>query len=345
MLGRDEAFATRIEEGQIKPLPVSWKYLIKLPSGGFVELGTKDKNTAFYIAQVTPSESIRQKDIDEAKTYINILLAEANRLRNELFNPEREFERKGDLKSYYLFNVYRANYLSALAMLTIAESGEATLHQETLRYDARTPEFRDKKKRAHIDDSILRCGMFYCSTVTYFFMALEGFVNLIFHVFLKNKFRHEAPSLEQRFDLGQKLTFMTSLCDGFKVDSALSSTIISDFKKLQKYRNSLFHSKVEDSLKSLSFVEDGFSYTCDIKDTFLPSRKAELTLQDVINFRKHVDRIRDEILNSMNRDTRVLTTNCIMKEAFIPIRVLETGKLALPSKRRTVLPKKHTGRP
>jgi hypothetical protein len=339
VLGEDKAFAVKIEAGQIKPHPVNWKYLIKLPSGGIVELGTKDKNTAFYIGQVTLSESTHQKNGDEAKTYINILLGEANRLRNDLFNPKREFEKKEGLKSYYIFNVYRANYLSALAMLRIAKSEETTLSQEGLRYDARTSDLQDKKKRAHIDDSILRCGMFYCSTVTYLFMALEGFVNLVFHVFLKNQFRHEAPSIEQRFDLGQKLTFMTSLCEGFKENSALSPTIFSDFKKLQKYRNSLFHSKVEDSLKTLSFFEDGFIYSYDIKDPFLPSRRAELTLQDVNDFRKLVDKIRDEILNSMNRDTRMLTNNCIMKEAFIPIRVFETGELALVSKRRTVSPK------
>lgn len=344
VLGGDEAFAAKIEGGQVKPFPVNWKYLIKLPSGGIVELGTRDKNTAFYIAQVSRSESTQREDSDEANTYINILLAEANRLRNDLFKPEREFEKRDDLKSYYVFNVYRANYLSALAMLRIAESGETTLRQEGLRYDARTSDLQDKKKRAHIDDSMLKCGMFYCSTVTYFFMALEGFVNLIFHVFLKNEFRHEAPSMEQRFDLGQKLTFMTSLCDGFKENSPVSSTIISDFKKLQKYRNSLFHSKVEDSLKSLSFVEDGFIYTYDIKDTFLPSRKAELTLQDVNSFHKLVDKITDEILNSMNRDTRVLTNNCIMKEAFIPIRVLETGELALLTNRRSISPKQHNRR-
>lgn len=88
-------------------------------------------------------------------------------------------------------------------MHEIAEFGETKLRQEGLKYDARTSELQDKKKRAHIDDSILRCGMFYCSTVTYFFMALEGFVNLIFHVFLKDKFRHEAPQWNNALILGK----------------------------------------------------------------------------------------------------------------------------------------------
>ncbi len=32
-------------------------------------------------------------------------------------------------------------------------------------------------------------GVYYSSTVLYLFMAFEGFVNLIYHAFLKDKFR------------------------------------------------------------------------------------------------------------------------------------------------------------
>jgi hypothetical protein len=329
LLGRDEAFVSKIEAGQIRPLPVSWKYLIKLPSGGIVELGSKDRNTIFYIACIKRSESTKQKDSDEAKTFISRMLEEANRLRNDVFKPEREFEKREGLKWYFVFNVYRANYLSALRMLRIAKSEEAKLHHEALRYDARTSDFNDKKKRNHIDESLLTSGMFYCSTITYFFIALEGFVNLIFHVFLKNQFRHETFSIEQRFDLGQKLSLMTSLCKGFRGNSAVPSTMLSDFKKLQKYRNSLFHSKVEDSLKTLCFVEDGFVYTYDIKDIFLPSQKFKLSVEDVNNFRNIVDKIIADILRSMNRDARMRTKNRIMKEVHLRIDVSETGELTL----------------
>jgi hypothetical protein len=214
-------------------------------------------------------------------------------------------------------------------MLRIAKSEEAKLHHEALRYDARTSDFNDKKKRNHIDESLLTSGMFYCSTITYFFIALEGFVNLIFHVFLKNQFRHETFSIEQRFDLGQKLSLMTSLCKGFRGNSAVPSTMLSDFKKLQKYRNSLFHSKVEDSLKTLCFVEDGFVYTYDIKDIFLPSQKFKLSVEDVNNFRNIVDKIIADILRSMNRDARMRTKNRIMKEVHLRIDVSETGELTL----------------
>jgi len=52
VIGKEEAFASKIEAGEIKPFPVNWKYLIRLPSGGIVEMGTRDNNTIFYIAQV-----------------------------------------------------------------------------------------------------------------------------------------------------------------------------------------------------------------------------------------------------------------------------------------------------
>lgn len=327
--GRDEAFASKIERGQIKPLPVNWKYLIRLPSGGIVELGTKDRNTVFYIAHVIRSESTQQKDGDETRAFINRLLAEANRLRHELFSPKREFEKRQGLKLYFLFNVYRANYLSALTMLRLAKSKEAKLRQAGLRYDARTTDLKDDKKREYIEKALLKSGMFYCSTITYLFMALEGFVNLIFHVFLKDQFRHEAISIEERTDLRQKLTLMPALCKGFKENTAVSATILSDFKKLQDYRNSLFHSKVKDSLKNLCYVEDGFIYTYEIKDTFVPSLKLKLSIDDVKNFQSSVDKTIADVLRSMDRETRMQTKNHIMKDAYLRISVSETGNLTL----------------
>ncbi len=128
VLGKDDAFASKIQRGQIKLRPVNWKYLIRLPSGGIVELGTRDKTTVFYVAQVTRSHGTQQKDTGETKAFIDRILAEANRLRNELFSPKREFEKREGLKLYFLFNIYRANYLSALTMLRIAKSQDPGGH-------------------------------------------------------------------------------------------------------------------------------------------------------------------------------------------------------------------------
>jgi hypothetical protein len=263
------------------------------------------------------------------------MLEEANRLRGQLFNPIKEFEKEEGLRLYLLFNVYLSNYLSAQTMLSIAESQEADLRDEFLRYDARTSDLYDEEKRKHIDQFMLTCGMFYCSAITYFFMALEGFVNLVFHAFLKKSFRDKDFNTDQRLDLEQKLRFMASLCNGFNENSGVSSTILSGFKMLKNYRNSLFHSKVEDSLKSLCFVEDGFLYNYDMdayKDRFLPSHKIKLTAKDVIEVKRIVDEIVSSILKSMNQDARMRTENYILKEPHIPFVVSETGDIVLGRK-------------
>ena len=332
VIGIDENTAFEIQTGKIKPFLINWRYLIRLPSGGIVELATRDKNTIFYIAQLILP--LRDEKIDglEAKKFINLLLEEANRQKKQLFNPKKQFEKQEGIRLYLLFNVYLSNYLSAKTMLGTAEALESELLQEFLRYDARTPDIYDEEKRKHFDQHMLTCGMYYCSAISYFFMSLEGFINLVFHAFLKKRFRDKEFRTDQRFDLEQKLRLMSVLCVGFNENVEMDTAVLSGFKKLKNYRNSLFHSKVEDSLKGLCFVEDGFIYTYDIEeynDYFLPAHKIKLTVSDVIEVNKLVDDIVNYILESMNQSTRNITEKYILKKPQIPITILESGELVV----------------
>jgi len=300
-----------------------------------VGLGTRDRNTVFDISKVVRPGKSEKEDSEEARKFIDLILEEANRLSSQLFNPIKDFEKREGLKLYLLFNVYLSNYVSGETILSIAESQEATLQAEALKYDARTSEYTDEEKRKHLHQSMLTCGTYYCSAITYFFMALEGFVNLVFHAFLKNSFRDKDFNIEERFDLEQKLRFMTSLCNGFEENNVLSSTILSKFKTLKKYRNSLLHSKVEESLKSLVFVEDGFVYNCNLdeyKDHFFSPLKIKMTVNDVIEVKSIVNEIVDSILNLMNQDTKTQTESYILKDHVIRVIVTETGDLILGTK-------------
>ena len=165
-IGIDETTAIGIQAGKTKPFPINWKYLVRLPSGGIVELATRDKNTIFYIAQLILPERDAKNDGREAETFINLLLEEANRLKDQLFNPTKEFKRQEGIRLYLLFNVYLSNYLSAKTMLGTAEALETELRQELLRYDARTSDLYDEEKRKYIDKHMLTCGMYYCSAIS-----------------------------------------------------------------------------------------------------------------------------------------------------------------------------------
>jgi hypothetical protein len=171
-------------------------------------------------------------------------------------------------------------------------------------------------------------------------MALEGFVNIVFHAFLKKNLRDRKNSrdrsldLDRRLDLEQKLRLMTSLCHGFNEDARLSPTVYDMFTKLKNYRNSLFHSKIEDSLRTLYFIENGFTYHYiidkdDHKERFLPSDKGRLTVDDVIEAKTVVDEIVNGILDSMKQDTRMLAEKYILKETIIPFCLRETEDLSM----------------
>lgn len=332
ILKTTEENTIKIQSGEIKPFPVNWKYFIKLPGGGIIEIGTKDQHTALYFAHVI-TRQLKDEDCQQAEQLISLFLDEAKKARNQLFNPIKEFEKTDGLKLYHLFNVYRANYVSAEFMLSMAVTQEKYLRDEFLKYDARTGDFYDEGKKQHLDQFMLACGMYFSSAITYFFMSLEGFINIVFHSFLKKNLRDSDLNIEQRFDIEQKLKLMTALCNGFIQESTDSTAdMYSKFLKLKKYRNSIFHSKVEDSLKSIVFVEDGFLYNCDVskyKEQFLPSQKTMLSANDVIEVKNIVDGIIGLILNSMSDDTRLLTDKYILDSTHIPFYILNDGSLSM----------------
>jgi hypothetical protein len=332
ILGSSEDIAVKIQAGEIKPFPVNWKYFFRLPSGGIIEVGTKDQRSVFYFAHV--SGQVKVEDHKQGERFIDLLLEEAKKeARNKLFDPLKEFCNKDRLKFYQLFNVYRANYVSAEFMLGVAVDQEKYLREEFLRYDARTHDLHEEEKRNHIDQFMLACGMYFSSSITYYFMALEGFLNIVFHSFLKKNLRDSGLNIEKKFDIEQKLKLLPVLCDGFLHEQYTApSDLYSKFRKLTDYRNSIFHSKVEEALKSLSFFEDGFLYNCDVgryKEQFLPAHKIMLSASHVMKVKKIVDEIIDMILNSMTDDVRQLTDKHILKSTQIPFFILKDGSLAL----------------
>lgn len=333
ILSSSEEVAKRIQEGEIKPFPVNWKYYFRLPGRGIIEIGTKDQHTALYFSHVI-SGQLKDEDRKQAESFISLLLEEARKeASNKLFDPIKEFEKKDGLKFYQLFNVYRANYVSAEFMLGLAVEQEKYLRDEFLRYDARTNDLQEEEKRKHIDKFMLACGMYFSSSIAYYFMALEGFLNIVFHSFLKKNLRTTGLNIEKKFDIEQKLKLLPVLCDGFMAEQYNApSDLYSKFRKLTEYRNSIFHSKVEEALKSLVFLEDGFLYNCDVsrhKEQFLPAHKIMLSASNVIEVRNIVDEIINLILNSMTDDIRLLTDKYILNSTHIPFYILNDGSLSM----------------
>jgi hypothetical protein len=123
------------------------------------------------------------------------------------------------------------------------------------------------------------------------------------------------------------------LCDGF-CDEHLnaSSDVYSKFHQFTEYRNSIFHSKIENSLKSLVFVEDGFMYQCHLSEyatQFLPSFKLKLTATDVLKGKTIVDEVINSVLQSMTESARALATKYILESPYISYTITADGSLSI----------------
>ncbi len=327
--------AEEISNGKIVPQPLEWVYFVSVESDEIIKIATEDHHNSISISLIYNDHQNKptKNGTKEANNFVSDLLKEANRLQGQLFNLKKEFIKGEGLRHYFLNNVYLSNYISAEIMLEFAVKNEPVLQDEALRFDARTEDIKDPEKVAHMDRFLHAKGMFYGASISYYFMSFEGFVNLIYHAFLKPGYPESDLDLERRLDLEMKLQLMPSLCNGFKnnrIDS--KSELYKNFKKLKSYRNLIFHSKTEDALKWASIFEGHFLYSCNmdkIRDRLLPSYRFELQQKDVLVVKKIIDSMIKEVVSRMEPQFKALTTEYIMNELQIPFFKIETGEIRM----------------
>lgn len=325
----------RLEDGTMAALGKEWNYYIRTDSGGIIQVGTEDVHTLLKICHVLPSNQNEPSGrlIREGEIFIDDLIREAQRLKDQILNIREEFENDRDMKVkvFFLHNVYLMNYQSAELMLEYAEDNESTIIDESLRYDARnalTPE-----QHAHLDKFMSALGMYFGAAISYYFMALEGFINVLYYAFLKDELKSEffdQQKLDERLDVNTKVLLMPSLCNGFKTKQ--KARFLKDLTRLKNYRNFSFHSKISDSLKRVGFLESGCLYTCSLKEdssTLLPSLRTYLKSTNVLEFKKIVDSIVKDILGMMQEDSKSLVEKWILNEEQIPFWKDENGAVKL----------------
>ena len=313
----------KLENGNIKALGKEWKYYVRSQTGGIIQVGTERLHTTLAIHHILHANIKKPsgEQIQGGTKFVDDLLREAGRLKDQLLNPKREFNEGEGVHGYFLDNVFLYNYDSADLMREYAEDDENKLNSEFLKYDAEET-YGDKEKMAHTDKFMRAVGMYYAASILYYFMALEGFVNLIYEAFLKNEFR--SLNIETRLDLELKISFMSGLCYGFKRQPTINDLgIHKDFKILKNFRNQTFHSRTEDSLKNVTFFESGFLYLVKMdKDTggLLPLSKINLRQEHVLKVKSIVDNIIKNILDKMQNHERKLVEKYIIKMNTVPFK-------------------------
>ena len=340
--------AELIDKDLRKP-PKEWRYFLSTESGAIILVGTKDRCETMLICHVffqnKGKQDITQELIADGKTFVSRLLKEAKRLKNDIPSPRSDFKKNKGVGLYLLHNVYLYNYGSAERMLELSEKNENDMRVEFTRYDTSSSSSKlSDSEESHIAKYMVACGMYYQPCISFYFMALEGFVNLIYHSFLRENYRN--LDLEKGLDLEKKIRFMLPLCNGFKSEHIdLESEILKKFKSLKNYRNQIFHSKIEDVLKSVCIIEDGFYYNYDMKEQnpeLFPANKINLRKDHVLSAKKIVDEIVSLILSKMDSDSKSLVRRFILKEVQLPFWKEKNGKVHfgnLPKKLTSVTPK------
>jgi len=315
----EENSIEKLEDGRITALGREWYYYVRTASGSIIQIGTEDVHTHLKISLLLlhAIHEPTRKQLHEGEKFINDLLREAQRLKGQILNIKNEFENGSSIRLSLLSNVYLVNYRSAELMLQHANNNEQYIKDEVLRYDARHP--LTPEQRNHIDRFRPALGMYYAASISYFFMALEGFINILYHTFLKEEIRAEFFRQYEYMDITIKILLQPTLCNGFKEKQ--KSAFLEDVKHLKNYRNFLFHSKIADSLKAVTFVESGFFYTCDLDkktEGGFPSRKDRLLRKDILEFKKIVDSIIKDIISMMKDDMKPFVESFVLNSLEIP---------------------------
>ncbi len=200
-----------------------WKYYVRTPSGGIIRIGTEKLHSVLKIFHVLPQgvSEPNETQIKEGEKFVSDLLIEATRLKDQILNPQKEFDEEEGIQLYLLDNVFKRCYGSAELMLEDVDEYENTILTEFRRYmpSVYAGEDMNPEKNAYIDKYLVGLGMFYRSIIIHYFLALEGFVNLLYHAFLKKEFKGkklDGQPIEERLDIEMKVLLMPGLCNGFR---------------------------------------------------------------------------------------------------------------------------------
>ena len=140
-------------------------------------------------------------------------------------------------------------------------------------------------------------------------------MNLIYHSFLRENYKD--IDWERELNLEKKIRFMSFLCNGFEpepIDPKLP--VLVKYGELRSFRNQIFHSNIEDALKSICVIEDGFYYNYDMKDMkpeSLPISRIFLDKNHVLSAKTTVDDVISLIVGSMKPKFKSLVDRFIFK--------------------------------
>jgi hypothetical protein len=338
-----------LDDNKIRAIKTEWRYFITTKSNTLILISTEIEHAFLKIELISFSNRNSFSDIQrsDCKKFIDDLLNELNRLKKVLIDEDENLTDSIDFQYFFIDNIYLQNYIVAEYYFENSPSLELNIRKEALKYDARDKEVRiDKEKMKYIDKHFLFSGTFITSAILFYFMAFEGFVNLLYYSFLKKEYRENGfceiiqtnnrkkKKDLHRLDIENKLLNIHQYCYCFGNSSiGKKTTIYKDFVQLKKFRNLIFHSSLKQNIKRIIVSQDEFIYNFDvdeIKDTFLPSRRYNLTINDLKKVKILVDNLIEHLTGILSNKEKKIVKNYFFSDFHIPFVMEDKYKIRLP---------------
>ncbi|MDP8240559.1 MAG: hypothetical protein P9X24_15815 [Candidatus Hatepunaea meridiana] len=301
-----------------KNQPIGRVHCITLPSGAKVAIQVDFAYGVSFFK--IPSEADCKKN--EFNKFKNDLLKEIKRIKGSVFSKKNSIENT-DNNFYSVFNVYLMNYTKAEFMMGLIEKIESPIHEKLKTFKSGSFAI-DSKEFKEYNKLFAITGALPISSIMYYFMALEGFVNLLYFGMMKEKIGTEIVDIEREINIELKLLLMPDLLIGFDRKLYKFNEHQVDFRDLRAFRNIIMHSKINDSTKAFVVVEDGTSwfvesdYFNNSKEQDFPDSPFYVKPEHVVRSRKIVKDIFDMVMYAIQPRYKNQIHDFVTKCSIVP---------------------------
>jgi hypothetical protein len=311
---------TREETIDITGMPTEWGYLIQGNGKSCFEIFKRHRDSSPKITLWLNTKNRPEEISNEIKNGLREFMKILHNLVvivDREYNIEQELESSGQ-SIQMLTNLYYENFQSGNDILALSDMllpGLKTKHDDLF-------------DKGEFDESftIYRKTRFsYVSSIIFFLMALEGFINLIYSLLLKPEFYHKnfKRSVWQS-DIEMRILHLPVYCQGF-TNAVITpeSEVYKKWLSIRNFRNDLIHANITKENEAVATFEDGFFFTYNplyqIKDRNKIKHHTSRYLiekDDVLNLMETVKIIVSGIIKEMDEDFQIWT-NTWINEPFV----------------------------
>jgi hypothetical protein len=245
-----------------KLMPFEWGYLIQIDSECYVDIFQRFRDSTAQLIIVLKFEKKPKKLPPHIMKSINDFRKTLFKLveiidREYSIQEEIKKSKKGPFGKEHrtLINLYYLNLRSAKEMLEIASDLVPKLERQQA-------EFNSEGNFGEALEVFRKTKIFYVSSIMYSITALESFINILYTLLLKEKYKSRPyKRTVWQSPTDQRILHLPVYCRGFTSNDILPSDLAyQKWDSIKPFRNNLVHGNISDVHKATNVFEDAFFF-------------------------------------------------------------------------------------